>query len=207
MALVDGGDLVVRAIKQEGVDTIFTLCGGHVQAIYDSCLDEDVKVIDVRHEQVAGHAAEGWSRATRRCGVGVVTAGPGVTDCMTGIANAWHNKSPMLIIGGRSPLSRFEMGVAPGHGPHENPRAHHEARQVHPRDQAHPGVHLDGLPRGDDGPAGPGVPRDPNGRALHEGRGERGQFPAEHTGPRGASIPTRRSCGRRRRSSATPSGR
>jgi acetolactate synthase-1/2/3 large subunit len=110
MAMVDGGDLVVRAIKQEGVDTIFTLCGGHVQAIYDACLDENVKVIDVRHEQVAGHAAEGWSRATRRCGVGVVTAGPGVTDCTTAIANAWHNKSPVLIIGGRSPLSRFEMG-------------------------------------------------------------------------------------------------
>jgi acetolactate synthase-1/2/3 large subunit len=108
--MVDGGDLVVRAIKQEGVDTIFTLCGGHVQAIYDACLDENVKVIDVRHEQVAGHAAEGWSRATRRCGVGVVTAGPGVTDATTAIANAWHNKSPVLIIGGRSPLSRFEMG-------------------------------------------------------------------------------------------------
>ena len=110
MAMVDGGDLVVRAIKQEGVDTIFTLCGGHVQAIYDACIDENVKVIDVRHEQVAGHAAEGWSRATRRCGVGGVTAGPGVTDCVTAIANAWHNKSPVLIIGGRSPLSRFEMG-------------------------------------------------------------------------------------------------
>jgi thiamine pyrophosphate-dependent acetolactate synthase large subunit-like protein len=111
MALVDGGDLVARAIKQEGVDTIFTLCGGHVQAIYDSCIDEDIRIIDVRHEQVAGHAAEGWSRATRRCGVGVVTAGPGVTDCVTAIANAWHNKSPMLIIGGRSPLARFEMGA------------------------------------------------------------------------------------------------
>jgi len=111
MALVDGGDLVARAIKQEGVDTIFTLCGGHVQAIYDSCLDEKIKVIDVRHEQVAGHAAEGWSRATRKCGVAVVTAGPGVTDCVTAIANAWHNKSPVLIIGGRSPLARFEMGA------------------------------------------------------------------------------------------------
>lgn len=111
MALVDGGDLVARAIKQEGVDTIFTLCGGHVQAIYDSCIDENIRIIDVRHEQVAGHAAEGWSRATRRCGVGVVTAGPGVTDCITAIANAWHNKSPMLIIGGRSPLARFEMGA------------------------------------------------------------------------------------------------
>ncbi len=111
MALVDGGDLVVRAIKQEGVDTIFTLSGGHVQAIYDACLDEGVRVIDTRHEQVAGHAAEGWSRATRKCGVAVVTAGPGVTDCVTAIANAWHNKSPMLVIGGRSPLARFEMGA------------------------------------------------------------------------------------------------
>ena len=55
MALVDGGDLVARAIKQEGVDTIFTLCGGHVQAIYDACLDEEIKVIDVRHEPVLRH--------------------------------------------------------------------------------------------------------------------------------------------------------
>ncbi len=111
MALVDGGDLVVRAIKQEGVDTIFTLCGGHVQAVYDACLDENVRVIDVRHEQAAGHAAEGWSRATRGCGVAVLTAGPGVTDTVTAIANAYQNRSPMLVIAGRSPLSRFEMGA------------------------------------------------------------------------------------------------
>jgi acetolactate synthase-1/2/3 large subunit len=95
----------------EGVDTIFTLSGSRVQAIYDAAIDENVRVIDTRHEQVAGHAAEGWSRATRRCGVAVVTAGPGVTDCVTAIANAWHNKSPMLVIGGRSPLARFEMGA------------------------------------------------------------------------------------------------
>ena len=111
MALVDGGDLVVKALKREGVDVIFTLCGGHVQAIYDACIDEGVRIVDVRHEQAAGHAAEGWSRATRRCGVAVVTAGPGVTDVVTAVANAYHNKSPMLVIGGRSPLSRFEMGA------------------------------------------------------------------------------------------------
>src|SRR3989337_959906 len=98
MALVDGGDLVARAIKQEGVDTIFTLCGGHVQAIYDSCLDEDIRVIDVRHEQVAGHAAGS-------------PPAPGVTDCVTAIANAYQTRSPMLVIGGRSPLARFEMGA------------------------------------------------------------------------------------------------
>jgi acetolactate synthase-1/2/3 large subunit len=110
MAFLDGGDLVARALKREGVDTIFTLCGGHVQAIFDACLDEDIRVVDVRHEQAAGHAAEGWSRASRKCGVAVVTAGPGVTDCVTAIANAYQNRSPMLVIGGRSPLSHFEKG-------------------------------------------------------------------------------------------------
>ncbi len=111
MALVDGGDLVARCLKQEGVDVIFTLCGGHVQSIYDACIDENIKVIDVRHEQAAGHAAEGWSRATRKCGVAVVTAGPGVTDVVTAVANAYQNRSPMLLIGGRSPLSDFEKGA------------------------------------------------------------------------------------------------
>ena len=100
----------MRAIKQEGVDTLFTLCGGHVQAIYDSCLNENVKVIDVRHEQVAGHAAEGWSRATRRCGVAVVTAGPGVTDSVTGVANAWRANSPILVIGGQGPFVNTGRG-------------------------------------------------------------------------------------------------
>src|SRR3970282_989465 len=114
MAMVAGGDLLVRAIKQEGVDTIFTLCGGHVQAIYDACLDENVRVIDVRHEQVAGHAAEGCSSAPRGCGVAVVTAGPGVTDCVTAIANAYQNRSPMLVIGGRNPLTRLAIGGPPG---------------------------------------------------------------------------------------------
>jgi len=111
MALVDGGDLVARCLKREGVDVIFTLCGGHVQAIYDACIDENIRVIDVRHEQAAGHAAEGWSRATRKCGVAVVTAGPGVTDVVTAVANAYQNRSPMLVIGGRSPLADFEKGA------------------------------------------------------------------------------------------------
>ena len=111
MALVGGGELVVRMLKQEGVDVIFTLCGGHVQAIYDACIDENIRVVDTRHEQAAGHAADGWSRATRRCGVAVVTAGPGVTDAVTAIANAYQNRSPMLIIGGRSPLANFGMGA------------------------------------------------------------------------------------------------
>jgi acetolactate synthase-1/2/3 large subunit len=204
MAMVDGGDLVVRAIKQEGVDTIFTLCGGHVQAIYDACIDENVKVIDVRHEQVAGHAAEGWSRATRRCGVGVVTAGPGVTDCTTAIANAWHNKSPVLIIGGAA-LSRFEMGSLQDmdHTEMLKPitkwaKCVHETKRI-------PEFISMGFRAAMTGGRGRRSSRS-HGRAVHEGRGERGLLPAGYR-PEGASTRTRRSSARRRRSCATPSGR
>src|SRR3990172_8543925 len=100
MAQIDGGDLVARMLKREGIDTIFTLSGGHIQNIYDGCLDEGIRVIDTRHEQSAGHAAEGYSRLTRKCGVAVVTAGPGVTDTVTAVATAYQNASPLLVIGG-----------------------------------------------------------------------------------------------------------
>src|SRR5258706_14492590 len=59
MALVHGGRLVARALARHGTTHLFTLCGGHIQAIYDGCLDENIRVIDVRHEQTAGHAADG----------------------------------------------------------------------------------------------------------------------------------------------------
>ena len=111
MAQIDGGALVARFLKQEQVSTIFTLCGGHIQNIYAGCQDNDIRIIDVRHEQVAGHAAEGWGRVNRRPGVGVVTAGPGVTDVVTAVANAYQNRSPMVIIGGASPLNQLGKGA------------------------------------------------------------------------------------------------
>jgi acetolactate synthase-1/2/3 large subunit len=110
MAQIDGGDLVARTLKQEGIDCIFTLCGGHVMNIYNGCLDQGIRVVDVRHEQAAGHAAEGWSRITRRPGVAVVTAGPGVTDVVTAVANAYQNRSPLVLIGGAAPLAQSQMG-------------------------------------------------------------------------------------------------
>jgi acetolactate synthase-1/2/3 large subunit len=111
MAQIDGGDIVARMLKREGIDTIFTLSGGHIQNIYDGCIDEGIRVIDTRHEQVAGHAAEGYSRLTRKCGVAVVTAGPGVTDTVTAVATAYQNASPMLVIGGAAPLRTSLMGA------------------------------------------------------------------------------------------------
>ncbi|WP_091374259.1 thiamine pyrophosphate-binding protein [Actinokineospora alba] len=108
--LISGGHLVARALKAEGIDTIFTLCGGHIIDIYDGCVDEGIKVIDVRHEQVAAHAADGYARITGTPGCAVVTAGPGTTDAVTGVANALRAESPMLLIGGQGALSQHKMG-------------------------------------------------------------------------------------------------
>ncbi|HKX25601.1 MAG TPA: thiamine pyrophosphate-binding protein, partial [Actinomycetota bacterium] len=80
-----GGHLVAAALKREGVRNLFTLSGGHIAPIYDGCVDEDIRVVDFRHEQAAAHAADGWARVTGTPGVAAVTAGPGVTDAVTGI--------------------------------------------------------------------------------------------------------------------------
>ena len=101
MAKIQAGQAVARALKAEGVDTVFMLTGGHVLAIIDGCVQEGIQVVDVRHEQAAAHAAVAYARLTGRLGVAIVTAGPGVTDALTGVANAWFAHSPVLLIGGR----------------------------------------------------------------------------------------------------------
>ncbi len=108
--VVSGGHLVARALKNEGVDTIFTLCGGHIIDIYDGCLDEGIRIIDVRHEQTAAHAADGYARQTGKLGCVVTTAGPGCTNAVTGIATAFRSESPVLHIGGQSSLAQHKMG-------------------------------------------------------------------------------------------------
>lgn len=107
---ISGGHLVAKALRAEGIDAIFTLCGGHIIDIYDGCIDEGIQVIDVRHEQVAAHAADGYARVTGRPGCAVVTAGPGTTDAVTGVANALRAESPMLLIGGQGALDQHRMG-------------------------------------------------------------------------------------------------
>jgi acetolactate synthase-1/2/3 large subunit len=110
MASVHGGRLVAKALRRHGTTHLFTLCGGHIQAIYDGCLDEQIRVVDVRHEQTAGHAADGWARVTGRPGVCAVTAGPGVTDLVTAAANALRAGVPMIILGGAGPRALADMG-------------------------------------------------------------------------------------------------
>ena len=110
MAEIDGGRLVAKVLKQEGIECIFGLSGGHIDPIFQGCLDEKIRVIDTRHEQAAVFMAEGWARVTGKPGVAVVTAGPGVTNAVTGLWNALERASPIIVFGGRSPLKEFEWG-------------------------------------------------------------------------------------------------
>src|SRR5271166_3843902 len=104
------GRLVARRLKASGIDTVFTLSGGHLFSIYDGCRSEGIRLIDTRHEQTAAFAAEGWSKVTRQPGVAALTAGPGVTNGMSAMAAAQQNQSPLVVLGGRAPAMRWGMG-------------------------------------------------------------------------------------------------
>jgi acetolactate synthase I/II/III large subunit len=106
---LDGGQMVARILRQEGSKNIFGLHGGHIDPIFQACRDEDIRIIDTRHKQAAGHMADAWGRLTGRPGVAVVTAGPGVTDIVTAVANAYLDCVPMVVIGGRHPVVDDEM--------------------------------------------------------------------------------------------------
>jgi acetolactate synthase I/II/III large subunit len=105
-----GGRLIAKRLRAHGVSKLFTLSGGHLFSIYDGCRDEGVDIVDVRHEQSAAFAAEGWAKATRTPGVCALTAGPGVTNGMSAMASAFQNASPMLVLGGRAPAFRWGQG-------------------------------------------------------------------------------------------------
>ena len=104
------GRLIARRLRASGIDTMFTLSGGHLFSIYDGCRAEGIRLIDTRHEQTAAFAAEGWSKVTRVPGVVALTAGPGVTNGMSAMAAAQQNQSPLLVLGGRAPALRWGMG-------------------------------------------------------------------------------------------------
>jgi acetolactate synthase-1/2/3 large subunit len=105
-----GGRIVAKALKSRGVSHLFTLSGGHLFSIYDGCREEGIEIVDVRHEQTAAFAAEGFAKATRRVGVAALTAGPGVTNGISAIAGAQANCSPVCVLGGRAPELRWGSG-------------------------------------------------------------------------------------------------
>src|ERR1044072_6559271 len=105
-----GGRIVAKALKSRGVSHLFTLSGGHLFSIYDGCRAEGIEIVDVRHEQSAVFAAEGFAKATRRVGGPALPAGPGVTNGISAIAGAQANRSPVCVLGGRAPELRWGSG-------------------------------------------------------------------------------------------------
>jgi acetolactate synthase I/II/III large subunit len=108
MARIDGGQALVSTLKRFGVDTIFTLHGGHLDCVYQAAVAEGFKIVDHRHEQAAGIAATGYARTTGKVGVAMVTAGGGVTNVVTAIANAYADCVPSVFIGGAPPLRDYD---------------------------------------------------------------------------------------------------
>jgi acetolactate synthase I/II/III large subunit len=107
---IQGGNLVAKALKNEGVEVIFSLSGGHISPIYNGCVAEKLRIIDTHHEQAAVNMAEGWARYSGKPGVALVTAGPGVVNALPGMAVAAQSGVPLVLIGGRSSLARRDIG-------------------------------------------------------------------------------------------------
>ncbi|MBK9739537.1 MAG: acetolactate synthase [Actinobacteria bacterium] len=125
---VHGGEHIIDAARAAGVSTVFTLSGAHIFPVYDAAVggkarvesaadrmsaeqDGPLRLIDTRHEQTAAFAAEATGKLTRTPGFAAVTAGPGVTNAVSAITSAWFNGSPMVVLGGRSPDSRWGAGA------------------------------------------------------------------------------------------------
>src|SRR3954447_26608201 len=107
------GELAVSVAQSHGVETMFTLSGAHVFPLYDGAVkaDEPMRLLDVRHEQTAAFAAEATGKLTRVPGLAVLTAGPGVTNGLSAVAQAQFAGSPMVVVGGRAPQNRWGTGA------------------------------------------------------------------------------------------------
>jgi acetolactate synthase-1/2/3 large subunit len=105
-----GGDLILAALRGYGINEVFTLSGGHVFPLYDAAHTSGVRIVDVRHEQSAVFAAEAVAKLQRRPAVAALTAGPGVTNGISGLTSAYFNGSPVVAVGGRAPQFRWGSG-------------------------------------------------------------------------------------------------
>src|SRR5215210_8662505 len=109
------GELAVAVAQAHGVETMFTLSGAHVFPMYDGAVKateegHPMRLLDVRHEQTAAFAAEATGKLTRVPGLAVLTAGPGVTNGLSAVAQAQFAGSPMVVVGGRAPAARWGSG-------------------------------------------------------------------------------------------------
>ncbi len=107
MSKITGAQMIVKCLKEEGIEVVFGYPGGKVIPLYDALYDSDIRHILVRHEQCAAHAADGYARVTGKTGVCIATSGPGATNLVTGIANAHMDSIPIVAITGQAATSQI----------------------------------------------------------------------------------------------------
>ena len=107
MTTVNGSQILARALRRLEVDTMFYLMGGPMLAAESACIEEGIRSIDVRHEQAAAMMAHAYGRLLNRLGVCMAASGPGTTNLVTGVANAWSDCAPLVAIGGSSPIGQL----------------------------------------------------------------------------------------------------
>lgn len=106
-----GAHLVTDALQRAGVKTIFSLSGNQIMPIYDACIDAGIRIVHVRHEAAAVYMADAWAQLTCQIGVALVTAAPGITNCLSPVFSARLAESPILLLSGDSPVSQDGMGA------------------------------------------------------------------------------------------------
>src|SRR5215216_3283652 len=111
MGMFNGSQILARALKRQGVDTMFYLMGGPMLDAESACIEEGIRSIDVRHEQAAAMMAHAYARLLNRPGVCMAASGPGVTNLVTGVAHAWADCTPVLALGGAAPTSTSGRGA------------------------------------------------------------------------------------------------
>jgi acetolactate synthase I/II/III large subunit len=111
---INGGAVLAKSLRALGVTEVFALHGGHLDSFLVACHDEEIRLTDTRHEATAGHAAEAYARATGQVGVCVITAGPGFTNALTAMVDAWLDAVPVVFIAGSPPLREVETNPLQG---------------------------------------------------------------------------------------------
>ncbi len=163
---ITGAQSLVYALEAAGVTDIFGIPGGAILPLYDPLFDSTIRHILVRHEQGAGHAAEGFAAASGRVGVCMATSGPGATNLVTPLADANMDSVPVVAITGPGAERRDRHRRLPGGGHPRHHDAHHEAQLPHHEPRRHPARGRRGVPPGQHGPARPRARRRLQGRAA-----------------------------------------
>ena len=197
-----GSQALIRALEMEGVDTIFGLPGGCILPVYDPLLDSPIRHILVRHEQGAGHMAEGYAHVTGRPGVAMVTSGPAATNIVTPLCDAYMDSIPMVVITGQVPVAAIGTDAFQECDTIGITRSVTKHNELVTSAAGHPPGGARGLPHRHHRPARARAPRHPQGHRrpeepeLADGvalavrrRGARRACPA--TSPRSAATPAR----------------